>query len=68
MPRSFPDWMIYRFQHSMYYANAEQFTQEVLELVDSAQPPLCLVLHRYRRQWMMSIFLRPPRCARPTIC
>ncbi len=35
-----PGLMIYRFQHSMYYANAEHFTQEVLELVDSAQPPL----------------------------
>jgi MFS superfamily sulfate permease-like transporter len=35
-----PGLMIYRFNHSMYYANAEQFSQEVLELVDSAQPPL----------------------------
>ena len=32
--------MIYRFHHSMYYANAEHFSQEVLELVNSAQPPL----------------------------
>jgi MFS superfamily sulfate permease-like transporter len=35
-----PGLMVYRFSHSMYYANAEQFSQEVLELVDSAQPPL----------------------------
>jgi MFS superfamily sulfate permease-like transporter len=35
-----PGLMIYRFHHSMYYANAEHFSQEVLELVDSAQPPL----------------------------
>jgi SulP family sulfate permease len=35
-----PGLMIYRFHHSMYYANAERFSQEVLELVDSAQPPL----------------------------
>jgi SulP family sulfate permease len=35
-----PGLMIYRFQHSMYYANAEHFSQEVLELVESAQPPL----------------------------
>ena len=35
-----PGLMIYRFQHSMYYANAEHFSEEVLELVDSAQPPL----------------------------
>jgi SulP family sulfate permease len=33
--------MIYRFQHSMYYANAERLTVEVLGLVDSAAPPLC---------------------------
>jgi sulfate permease, SulP family len=35
-----PGLMIYRFQHSMYYANAEHFSQEVLELVEGAQPPL----------------------------
>jgi MFS superfamily sulfate permease-like transporter len=35
-----PGLMIYRFQHSMYYANAEHFSQEVLELLESAQPPL----------------------------
>jgi SulP family sulfate permease len=32
--------MIYRFNHSMYYANAEHFSQEVLDLVNSADPPL----------------------------
>jgi SulP family sulfate permease len=35
-----PGLVIYRFNHSMYYANTERFSQEVLELVDSAQPPL----------------------------
>ena len=35
-----PGLMIYRFHHSLYYANAELFSQEVLELVNSAQPPL----------------------------
>jgi SulP family sulfate permease len=35
-----PGLMIYRFNHSMYYANAEHFSQEVLDLVDTAQPPL----------------------------
>jgi SulP family sulfate permease len=35
-----PGLMIYRFHHSMYYANAECFSQEVLGLVNSAQPPL----------------------------
>jgi SulP family sulfate permease len=41
-----PGLMIYRFNHSMYYANAELFSEEVLDLVDTAQPPLtwfCLV-------------------------
>jgi SulP family sulfate permease len=38
--QAIPGLMIYRFHHSLYYANAERFSQEVLELVDSAQPPL----------------------------
>ena len=32
--------MIYRFQHSMYYANAEHFTQEVIDLVSGVAPHL----------------------------
>jgi SulP family sulfate permease len=35
-----PGLMIYRFQHSMYYANAEHFTQEAIDLVNGAAPPL----------------------------
>jgi high affinity sulfate transporter 1 len=35
-----PGLMIYRFHHSMYYANAENFSQEVIELVDSAESPV----------------------------
>ena len=35
-----PGLIIYRFNHSMYYANAELLSQEVLTLVESAQPPL----------------------------
>jgi sulfate permease, SulP family len=35
-----PGLMIYRFHHSLYYANAELFSQELLELVNSAQPPI----------------------------
>ncbi len=38
--QALPGLMIYRFHHSMYYANAEHFSQEVLELVSSAQPLL----------------------------
>ena len=32
--------MVYRFHHSMYYANAELMQQEILHLLDSAQPPV----------------------------
>jgi MFS superfamily sulfate permease-like transporter len=35
-----PGLIIYRFQHSMYYANAQLFSQEVLTLMESAQPSL----------------------------
>ena len=32
--------LVYRFTHSMYYANAQSFSEEVLELVKGAEPPL----------------------------
>ena len=35
-----PGLLVYRFSHSMYYANAEFFTQEVLDQVNQADPPL----------------------------
>jgi MFS superfamily sulfate permease-like transporter len=35
-----PGLIVYRFNHSMYYANCEQFKSEVHELVMGAQPPL----------------------------
>jgi SulP family sulfate permease len=35
-----PGLLIYRFTHSMYYANAQLLSEEITELVDSAQPPL----------------------------
>jgi MFS superfamily sulfate permease-like transporter len=35
-----PGLMVYRFSHSMYYANAEQFSEQVLELVNGADPSL----------------------------
>jgi high affinity sulfate transporter 1 len=38
--QAIPGLMVYRYHHSMYYANAEQFSEEVLELVNTAQPPL----------------------------
>ena len=38
--QAIPGLIVYRFHHSMYYANAELFSQELLELVSTAQPPL----------------------------
>jgi sulfate permease, SulP family len=35
-----PGLMIYRFNHSMYFANAGLLSQEILTLVESVQPPL----------------------------
>ena len=35
-----PGLVVYRFHHSIYYANTELFTQEVLELERSAQPAI----------------------------
>jgi len=35
-----PGLLIYRFSHTMYYANAEQLSREVVELANGAQPPL----------------------------
>jgi MFS superfamily sulfate permease-like transporter len=35
-----PGLIIYRFNHSMYYANSERFKAEVLDLIAGADPPL----------------------------
>jgi MFS superfamily sulfate permease-like transporter len=35
-----PGLLIYRFTHSLYYANAQQFGEEIRELVSRADPPL----------------------------
>jgi high affinity sulfate transporter 1 len=35
-----PGLMIYRFMHSMYYANSQVLSKEIIELVRSADPPL----------------------------
>ena len=32
--------MAYHFSHSMYYANSQQLSEEILDLVNSAEPPL----------------------------
>jgi high affinity sulfate transporter 1 len=35
-----PGLIVYRFNHSMYYANTDLFLEQVLDLVNGAQPPL----------------------------
>ena len=35
-----PGLLMYRFAHTMYYANAEQLSREVGELAEGAEPPL----------------------------
>ncbi len=35
-----PGLMIYRFTHSMYYANSRQLSEEMTALMNTAQPPL----------------------------
>ena len=35
-----PGLLIYRFTHSMYYANSQQLTEEITGLVNTARPPL----------------------------
>jgi high affinity sulfate transporter 1 len=38
--QALPGLLIYRFTHSMYYANAEQFSEEITDLVNNSEPPL----------------------------
>ena len=38
--QALPGLMIYRFNHSMYYANAEVLSEEVIALTSNANPPL----------------------------
>src|SRR5262249_28164798 len=38
--QALPGLLLYRFTHSMYYANAQQLSDEVLDLVKRAQPPV----------------------------
>src|SRR5215510_16516492 len=38
--QALPGLLIYRFTHSMYYANAQQLSEEIIDLVKRAQPPL----------------------------
>jgi SulP family sulfate permease len=38
--QALPGLAVYRFTHSMYYANAEQFSEEVVDLANSADSPL----------------------------
>jgi high affinity sulfate transporter 1 len=35
-----PGLLLYRFAHTMYYANAQQLSEQVVDLANGAQPPL----------------------------
>ena len=38
--QALPGLIVYRFTHSLYYANAQQFLNEVMDLVNNTDPPL----------------------------
>jgi MFS superfamily sulfate permease-like transporter len=38
--QALPGLLIYRFTHSMYYANAEQLSEEITDLAKNSEPPL----------------------------
>ena len=38
--QALPGLLIYRFTHSMYYANTEQLTEEITDLANNSEPPL----------------------------
>ena len=38
--QALPGLLIYRFTHSMYYANSEQLSEEITDLVNNAEPPI----------------------------
>jgi high affinity sulfate transporter 1 len=38
--QALPGLLIYRFTHSMYYANSEQLSEEISALVNDAEPPI----------------------------
>jgi len=38
--QALPGLLIYRFTHSMYYANSQQLSEEILHLVNAAEPPV----------------------------
>ena len=35
-----PGLLIYKFNHSLYYANSEKFSEEILDLINGAPPPI----------------------------
>jgi high affinity sulfate transporter 1 len=38
--QALPGLLVYRFTHSMYYANAEQLSEEITDLANNSEPPL----------------------------
>jgi len=38
--QALPGLIFYRFTHSMYYANCQQLSEEILNIVNNAKPPM----------------------------
>jgi MFS superfamily sulfate permease-like transporter len=38
--QALPGLIVYRFTHSLYYANSQQLAEDISGLVDAAEPPL----------------------------
>ena len=38
--QAMPGLLIYRFTHSMYYANSQQLSEEILDLANNSEPTL----------------------------
>src|SRR5262245_55698566 len=62
--QALPGLLLYRFTHSMYYANAQQLSDEVLDLVKRAQPPVRAWRYwgsrRYRELPTLNVQVRIP--------
>ena len=64
--RSRPGLAVYRFGAGLYYANAARFTEEIMGIVERADPPLRVLVILGLRDRPTSTTPGPTRCARST--
>ncbi len=62
-----PGLVIYRFGANLYYANAARLSEEILALVDDADPPRCAGSASRPTRSATSTTRARPRCAKCTI-